>query len=141
MARSYPILGSLFPPLPAAPAPAIDLASRPLRVGPPAPAAAASSPAAVGPEAPGDLIEFMVYGTDEDGTQEVHLAFREQVLSGVYLKLRFDTAGVRAIFLVRDAAGRRIARAYGEQILARLASRGLRTAAVEIEEAVAAEGE
>jgi len=142
MARSYPILEALFPPLPAATGagPAIEPAAQPLRVGPPtAPTGNERSTKVRGPAAPGELIEFMVYGTDEDGTAEVHLAFREQVFSGVYLKLRFDTAGVRAIFIVRDADGRRIAQAYGEQILARLAKRGLRTATVEIEQAIAAD--
>jgi len=76
----------------------------------------------------------MVYGTDDEETPEVHLAFREEVMAGVYLKLRFETAGVRAIFMVQDAAGRRAARAYGEEILARLASKGLRTTTVEVEE-------
>lgn len=143
MARSYPILESLFPPLPAtADGSAVAPAAQPLRIGPP-PAAVADAHASkvAGPAAPGELIEFMVYGTDEDGTAEIHLAFREQVLSGVYLKLRFDSAGVRAIFIVRDAEGRRVAQAYGDQILARLSRRGLRTATVEIEQAIPADDE
>jgi hypothetical protein len=83
---------------------------------------------------PGDLIHFMVYGTDEDGTREVHLAFQDDVLAGVYLKLRFEPAGLRAIFMVRDAEGRRLAAAHGDDILARLSKRGLRTNTWDVEQ-------
>lgn len=81
----------------------------------------------------GELVDFIVYGVDEDDqTQEIHLAFRDDVVRGVYLKLRFEAAGLRAIFLVRDKSARRWAHAYGEQILARLEKKGLKTSTVEI---------
>ena len=68
-------------------------------------------------------------------TEEIsHDALTEGVMEGVYLKLRFDPEGVRAIFLVRDASGRRAAKAYGPDILARLEQKGVRTTRVEIEE-------
>jgi hypothetical protein len=138
MARSYPLLESLYPPQAVA---ARVRPERSARVRPsvtpqetPHPAVA---PAGLQVPAPGELVEFLVYGVDdEDQTQEVHLAFRDEVVRGVYLKLRFETAGVRAIFMVRDVSGRRWAAAYGEQILARLSSKGLRTQRVDIEEVV-----
>ncbi len=77
----------------------------------------------------------MVYGVDEDDqTQEVHLAFRDEVVSGVYLKLRFEADGIRAIFIVQDKSARRWAAAYGEQILLRLEKKGMKTSRVSIEE-------
>ncbi|MFH1812090.1 MAG: hypothetical protein ABIJ09_25350 [Pseudomonadota bacterium] len=136
--RRYPILESLYPPRDPAPA----LRARGERQALVRPSVTPHQESRTLPEgarvmAPGDLVEFMVYGVDdEDQTQEVHLAFREEVVQGVYLKLRFEPAGVRAIFIVRDTNGRRWAAAYGEQILARLSQRGLRTQHVDIEEQV-----
>ena len=141
--RQYPVLESLFPPR--ANPPRAD----PLRrAGAPVVAAPPRRQAGKRPSLPegavstslgsaSELIEFMVYGTDEHDTPEIHLAFREDVMAGVYLKLRFETRGVQAVFIVRDAAGRRLAKSYGEDILARLAKKGLRTDAVVIEDAKA----
>lgn len=133
--RSYPVLEALFPPRPqVAPADPRRRPGAPLPYPAAPPRRAAAPRASQGPARPAELIDFMVYGTDDEGTPEVHLAFREEVLEGIYLKLRFETAGVRAIFMVRDAAGRRAARAYGPDILARLEQKGMRTTTVEIEE-------
>ncbi len=144
MTRTYPILEGLYPPRAQAGALPVRSARqaqvRP-SVTPQGGKRAATGPSGQAqgmkmPAAPGELIEFMVYGVDDDDqTQEVHLAFREEVVAGVYLKLRFETAGVRAVFIVRDKTGRRWAAAYGEQILARLAEKGMRTIGVDIEDA------
>lgn len=147
MSRDYPMLRALYPPV-ENPAPSGQ--GNQLRQAAVRPSVTPSKDSAhdktidPGPGAvlkqgaPGDMVDFIVYGVDEeDQTQEVHLSFRDEVVSGVYLKLRFEPAGLKAIFLVNDKAGRRWARAYGEQILARLATKGLKTGSVEIIEASA----
>jgi uncharacterized protein with ATP-grasp and redox domains len=137
--RQYPVLQALFPPI------EIKQQRDPLRQpGAPVmparaqlrsdqPKTSTTMAAGLGMAAAKDMIDFMVYGTDDHDTPEIHLSFREDVMAGVYLKLRFEAKGVQAIFIVRDQAGRRIALSYGEQLLARLATKGLRTDTVSVE--------
>lgn len=132
--RRYPLLESLYPAEPAV-ARADPLRRPGAPVLPRSAIERSGTSNGIAPTvAPADLLDFLVYGTDEAGDQEVHLSFREEVMAGVYLKLRFEPGGVRAIFLVRDPAGRRLAAAYGEELLARLARKGLRVAGVDVEE-------
>lgn len=137
MKRRYPLMQNMYPAL-ANPAPA-GQATQPKQaaIRPSVSLKNKSRPsqstAARAQNKSGELVDFIVYGVDEDDqTQEIHLAFRDDVVRGVYLKLRFEAAGLRAIFLVNDKSARRWARAYGEQILARLEKKGLKTSVVEI---------
>ncbi len=137
MSREYPLLCQLYPPVrdPAPSGQSVRPKTAAIRpsVSLKKSVTAAPTQDAQSMRSSDQIVDFIVYGQDEDDqTQEVHLAFRDDVVRGVYLKLRFETAGLRAIFLVNDKAARRWARAYGEQILARLEKKGMKTHAVEI---------
>lgn len=109
-----------------------------------APADIAKPPSEVEQESPDDddatvlrradaLIDMALVGTDDNENQEVHLVFKEDVFSGVHLRLVTTPEGLEVIFVVQDAYSRRQLEGRIEDLMARLSRKGLRIASHRIE--------
>lgn len=72
-----------------------------------------------------DMVDVMLVG-DDDGTQHVHLAFKEDVFGGLYLKLERASDGLFATFLVSGDRERRGVEGHVDLLLSRLRDRGMR---------------
>lgn len=75
-----------------------------------------------------DMVDVMLVGDDGDdgGKQHVHLAFKDDVFGGLYLKLERTSDGLFATFLVRSDGDRRGVEGHVDMLLSRLRSRGMR---------------
>lgn len=111
---------------------------------PPTPPAGAPG-AEAGARSPGDtdalledMVDLLLVGDDE-GRQEVHLSFKEQVFGGLYLRLERRDAGLYAHFQVPDVHARRRVQGHIDDLLARLSRSGMRICGHALE--VAEEGE
>jgi flagellar hook-length control protein FliK len=80
-----------------------------------------------------DMVEMLLVGDDEDGQQQIHLSFKEDVFGGLYLKLERTGDGLFARFIVNDNHARRGVEGHVETLLARLRDRGMRIAGHEVE--------
>lgn len=80
-----------------------------------------------------DMVDVMLVGDDEDGKQHVHLAFKDDVFGGLYLKLERTSAGLFATFLVPSDGDRRGVEGQVDLLLARLRGRGMRIAGHQVE--------
>jgi hypothetical protein len=79
-----------------------------------------------------DMVEMMLVGDDE-GSQQIHLVFKEEVFGGLHLKLERRDEGLFATFLVDSDNHRRGVQGQVELLLARLRSRGTRIAGHAVE--------
>jgi hypothetical protein len=80
-----------------------------------------------------DMVDVMLVGDDEDGRQHVHLAFKEDVFGGLYLKLERTPDGLFATFLVSSDGDRRGVEGHVDLLLSRLRSRGMRIVGHKVE--------
>lgn len=80
-----------------------------------------------------DMVDMMLVGDDEDGGQQIHLAFKDDVFGGLYLKLARTPDGLFATFLVPDDGARRAVNGQVDELLSRLRSRGMKIAGHSIE--------
>jgi hypothetical protein len=79
-----------------------------------------------------DMVDMMLVG-DDDGQHTVHLAFKDHVFGGLYLKLERTPDGLHATFLVGDDIDRRGVEGQVDALLARLRDRGMRIAGHSVE--------
>lgn len=79
-----------------------------------------------------DMVDVMLVG-DDDGKQHVHLAFKEDVFGGLYLKLERTPEGLYATFLVPSDSERRGVEGHVDLLLARLRDRGMRITGHKVE--------
>lgn len=107
--------------------PAVMRAPAPI-ITPPAPpsSAALDEGRARADELMEDLVDVMLVGDDEDGKAQVHLAFKDEVFGGLYVKLERDDAGLFAIFTARSELDRRAIEGHVGDLLARFRNKGMR---------------
>lgn len=74
-----------------------------------------------------DMVDMMLVG-DDDGSQQIHLVFKEEVFGGLHLKLERRPEGLFATFVVDDDTHRRGVEGQVAMLLSRLRSQGTRIA-------------
>jgi hypothetical protein len=105
----------------------------PAEIATPAPAPVSMEGAPLPDLDPEDLVDMMLVGQD-DGQHQIHLAFREEVMGGLYVTLERRLDGLFATFLVDDVNDRRHLESTVGQLLARLEGRGMRIAGHEVKQ-------
>ncbi len=83
----------------------------------------------------GDLVDMVLVGATDakSGFPEVHLQFKSEVFGGLFLRLEKTDQGLRARFVVKDAATRRDVAAHVDDLVAHLRERGFAVKDVALE--------
>lgn len=83
----------------------------------------------------GELLDMVFVSADEarSGHHEVHLVFKADVLGGLHLRLEKSPEGMRATFIVEDAAARRALSEHADGIVRHLEARGFKIVAHDME--------
>lgn len=115
------------------PPPAIAVPAADLDLSPPEGASADETPTLRTDALMEDMVDIMLVGDYEDGKQHVHLAFKDDVFGGLYLKLERTAEGLFATFLVPSDRDRRGVEGHVDLLLARLRGRGMRISGHRVE--------
>ncbi|MEW5852846.1 MAG: hypothetical protein AB2A00_28945 [Myxococcota bacterium] len=86
----------------------------------------APAPEATGTSLMEDMLDLAAVGRDDKGVMEMHLIFKEEVLRGLVCKLRFEAAGLQALFVAPDETVRRYVESTANDLLDRMRRRGMK---------------
>ncbi len=83
----------------------------------------------------GELTDMVLVGASDSnsGVPEVHLQFKSEVFGGLFLRLEKTAQGLKARFIVKDAATRREVAAHVDDLVAHLRTRGFVVAEATLE--------